>query len=559
MSSEPVALTLLNRVQARLRTVNFARSLHRWTLGGLIVACVAVLIVRLAGLLPPDRQRPEWLLVFPATAALAAWLFHRRVERTAAARAVDQHAKTNDLFLTLATLSSSAGEYQPLVEHSAAAAATRIVPAEVVPFKVQRPVGIQACVLCVLALMVWLIPTLDPFGKVEAATKVQKQKKEIEVIRKVVKTRDEELKSVVQVAEERESKISDRMQELMGALRKMKPAETKPNSQVLQNNRQSLNELWKNVSNEELREMLSQSISDQQFGGSRAQKMNEWLKQLQEGNAEQLQQQLDQAQETMESMLEAKTPEERQKLASQLRKQLQDLKKFSSEKAGSKDLENALSQALKSLEAVASQKKNGESEGSESEGELGENEMSQEAQQALKESLELSKKELQEIARSAKDMKQLEEALKTLQQAEKLNNEGQLDGEQCENCNSLSDYAEMYNQMMNGRGTNGQAERDTPGAIQDEDNSDPEGYKDEKSKTQIQAGKVLLSIKTKEAATEKDFDPEELKKYESSVTEIKAGVQAAIENEQIPPGYVDGIKNYFDNLQTPAKPAAEQK
>ena len=95
MSSEPVALTLLNRVQARLRTVSFARSLHRWTLGGLIVACVAVLIVRLAGLLPPDRQRPEWLLVFPATAALAAWLFHRRVEQTAAARAVDQHAKVS--------------------------------------------------------------------------------------------------------------------------------------------------------------------------------------------------------------------------------------------------------------------------------------------------------------------------------------------------------------------------------------------------------------------------------------------------------------------------------
>lgn len=559
MSSEPVALTLLNRVQARLRTVSFARSLHRWTLGGLILACVAVLVVRLTGLLPPERQRPEWLLVFPAMTALAAWLFHRRVERTAAARAVDQYAKTHDLFLTLATLSSSAGEYQPLVEHSAAAAATRIAPAEVVPFKVQRPVGIQACVLCILVLLVWLIPTLDPFGKVEAATKVQKQKKEIEVIRKVVKTRDEELKSVVQVAEERESKIAERIQELMGALRKMKPAETKPNSQVLQTNRQSLNELWKNVSNEELREMLSQSISDQQFGGSRAQKMNEWLKQLQEGNADQLQQQLDQAQETMESMLEAKTAEERQKLASQLRKQLQDLKKFSSEKAGSKDLENALSQALKSLEAAAGQQKNGEGENRNAESEQGEDEMSQEAQQALKESLELSKKELQEIARSAKDMKQLEEALKTLQQAEKLNKEGQLDGEQCENCNSISDYAEMYKQMMAGRGTNGEAERDSPGAIQEEDDSDPEGYKDEKSKSQIQAGKVLLSIKTREAATEKDFDPEDLKRYESTVTEIKAGVQAAIENEQIPPGYVDGIKNYFDNLETPSKPVADQK
>lgn len=544
MSNQPTALTLLDRVQVRLRTASFAKSLHWWTFGALVLACVSVLVVRLMGLIPPARQQLPWLLIFPAAASLAAWMFHRRVERTAAARAVDQHARTNDLFLTLATLSSSAGEYQPLVEQSAAKAAARIVPAEVVPFKVERPMGMQASVLAVLALLVWLLPTLDPFGKVEAATKVDKQKKEVELIRKVVKTREEQLKSEVQVAEERETKIGDQMKELMGALRKMKPAETKPNSQVLQTNRQSLNELWKNVSSEELREMLSQSISDQQFGGSRAQKMNEWLKQLQEGNSEQLQQQLNQAQETMESMLEAKTPEERQKLASQLRKQLQDLKKFSSEKAGSPDLENALNQALKSLEAIAAKKPG---EGDE---DAQEAEMSAEAQQALRESLELSKKELQELARSAKDMKQLEEALKTLQQAEKLNKEGQLDGEQCEGCKSLSAYAEKYKQMMAGRGTEGEAERDTPGGIQEEDDSDPEGYKDEKSKTQIQAGKVLLSIKTREAATEKDFDPEELKKYESTITEIKSGVQAAIENEQIPPGYVDGIKGYFDNLET---------
>lgn len=544
MSNQPTALTLLDRVQVRLRTASFAKSLHWWTFGALVLACVSVLVVRLMGLIPPARQQLPWLLIFPAAASLAAWMFHRRVERTAAARAVDQHARTNDLFLTLATLSSSAGEYQPLVEQSAAKAAARIVPAEVVPFKVERPMGMQASVLAVLALLVWLLPTLDPFGKVEAATKVDKQKKEVELIRKVVKTREEQLKSEVQVAEERETKIGDQMKELMGALRKMKPAETKPNSQVLQTNRQSLNELWKNVSSEELREMLSQSISDQQFGGSRAQKMNEWLKQLQEGNSEQLQQQLNQAQETMESMLEAKTPEERQKLASQLRKQLQDLKKFSSEKAGSPDLENALNQALKSLEAIAAKKPG---EGDE---DAQEAEMSAEAQQALRESLELSKKELQELARSAKDMKQLEEALKTLQQAEKLNKEGQLDGEQCEGCKSLSAYAEKYKQMMAGRGTEGEAERDTRGGIQEEDDSDPEGYKDEKSKTQIQAGKVLLSIKTREAATEKDFDPEELKKYESTITEIKSGVQAAIENEQIPPGYVDGIKGYFDNLET---------
>ncbi|MFN9718833.1 MAG: hypothetical protein ACK58L_09085, partial [Planctomycetota bacterium] len=361
---------------------------------------------------------------------------------------------------------------------------------------------------------------------------------------------------------EREKQISDRMNEMMGALKKMKPQEQKPNSQVLNKNREALNDLWKSVSSEDLREMLSQAVSEQQFGGSRQQKMNEWLKQLQNGKADALKQELQQAQQTMQAMMEAKTPEERQKLSSQLRKQLQDLKKFSSEKAGSKDLEEALNQALKSLEAM-SQKKAGEGEDGEPMSQE-EQEMAQEAAEALKEAMELAKTELQEIERSAKDMKQLEEALKTLQQAEMLNQKGEMDGEACENCKSVADYAELLSQMA-GMGKDGQANRDTPGAMQDEDDSDPEGYKDEKAKTQLKAGKVLLSIKTKEAATEKDFDPEELKKYESSVTEIKSGVQAAIESEQIPPGYVDGIKSYFDSLEpTPASvgdsaepPAAE--
>ena len=554
MSNQPSALTLLDRVQARQRTASFAKSLHWWTFGALVLASATVVSVRLMGLIPPNQERLQWLLVFPAVAAIAAWVFHRRVERTTAARAVDIHAKTDDLFLTLATLSSSAGEYQPLVEQSATKMATRVLPNEVVPFRAERPMGLQAGVLAVLALVIWLTPPLDPFGKVEAATRVEKQKKEVELIRKSIKTREEQLSKEVKVADEREEKLSEQMKELMASLRQMKPAAKKPNSTVLQNQKQGLNEQWKNLSTDELREMLSQSISDQQFGGSRSQKMNEWLKQLQEGKTDGLQQQLEQAQQTMEAMLEAKTPEERQKLASQLRKELQDLKKFASEKAGSPELEDALNNALKALEALAS-KKPGEGEQS------GEQEMSAEAADALRESLQLSKSELQELARSAKDMKQLEEALKTLQQAEKLNQQGQLDGEQCEGCKSLSEYAEKYKKMMAGMGQDGEAERDTPGAMQTEDDSDPEGYKDEKTKTQIRAGKVLLSIKTREAATEKDFDPEELKKYESTVTEIKAGVQAAIENEQIPPGYVEGIKSYFDSIESgkpaPAVPAAE--
>ncbi|MFN9039371.1 MAG: hypothetical protein ACK5YO_23935, partial [Planctomyces sp.] len=196
------------------------------------------------------------------------------------------------------------------------------------------------------------------------------------------------------------------------------------------------------------------------------------------------------------------------------------------------------------------------SEGENGEPRSGEGELSEQARQALEESLKLSKKELQELARAAGDMKQLEEALKTLQQAEKLNQQGQMDGEECEGCQSLADYAEKFSKKMGGMGQSGQAERNEPGAMMSEDDSDPEGYKDEKSRTQIQAGKVLMSIKTRESATEKDFDPEDLRKYENTVQQLKAGVDAAIEAEEIPPGYVDSIRQYFDKFGGTELPAA---
>ena len=331
----------------------------------------------------------------------------------------------------------------------------------------------------------------------------------------------------------------------MAALRKMKPAESQPNSKVLDDQRKSLNELWKKVSSEDLREMLSQTANDMQ-GSERSQKMSEWLRELQQGKSDALQKEMQKAQETMQSMLKAETAEERQKLASELKKQLQDLKKFSSKKAGSKELERALDQALKSLESLSNKGSGDEKSSDEQQGE--ESELSEQAKEALQEALKLSRQELEEVARSAGDLKKLEEALKTLQQAEKLNKNGQLDGEECEGCQSMAEYAAKFKSMMGGDGQDGEARRETPGAMMSEDNSDPEGYKDEKSRSQIQAGKVLLSIKTREAATQKDFDPDELRKYENSVQEIKSGVQAAIEAEDIPPGYVDGIKQYFDKL-----------
>lgn len=555
MNQPSPALTLLSRVQRRLTIVKLARSLHVSLIIAVAMGCLIVLVVRLGGLLPPNRQHIEYYLPgLPLAAAVIAWIVSRKADTSAAARVVDRHARTDDLFLTFATLSSSAGDYQPLVQQSAVQAAERIQPDQVVPYRPNRPIGIQAVVLTAFALLLWFLPTFDPFGRVEAATRVERQKTQLQLTVESIRRREQKVSQQLKQAEQRAGEIERKAEEMMTALRKMKPNEKRPNSQVLREQQQQLNQLWNSVSSDSLREMLAKNGLEMQ-SGEQSRKMNEWLRDLQKGNPEALQKELEKARESMQSMLNATNPEERSKAASELRKQLQDLKKFSSKKAGSKELEDSLDKALKALESLA-QKKSGESSEDSSSEDAASEELAQQAQEALKESLELARKELEDIARSAEDIQKIEQALKTLQQAEKLNQQGQMDGEQCEGCKSLSDYAERLKKMQGGDPGEGQGGQGGGGGMVDEDNSDPEGYKDERTKTQITAGKLLLSIRTKEAATERDFDPEELRNYQNSVTELRSGVQAAIEAEEIPPGYVDGIKQYFDNIEnTPAAPA----
>ena len=115
MTDAPKSSTLLNRVQSRLKVASLGQSAFVASLIVLALSIVAVLASRLLGLIPQSQERPFWLLVIPAAVAIIAGIFHRRIELQHAARAVDKHARTKDLFLTLSSLSSSAGEYQPLV------------------------------------------------------------------------------------------------------------------------------------------------------------------------------------------------------------------------------------------------------------------------------------------------------------------------------------------------------------------------------------------------------------------------------------------------------------
>jgi hypothetical protein len=69
-------------------------------------------------------------------------------------------------------------------------------------------------------------------------------------------------------------------------------------------------------------------------------------------------------------------------------------------------------------------------------------------------------------------------------------------------------------------------------------------FKQERSPTQLAAGKTLLQWKTKEMGPTGARTEE----YREAVREVKQGVSEAIAAEQVPPGYHTAIQKYFDTL-----------
>ncbi len=110
---------------------------------------------------------------------------------------------------------------------------------------------------------------------------------------------------------------------------------------------------------------------------------------------------------------------------------------------------------------------------------------------------------------------------------------------------SLEDYQDYYERLMagmEGEGTGGEGQG--RGDIVDENDDQDSSFVNEKSKAKVMPGKVLLTLKDKGLSDRGDAKQE----YRESMRKVKQGVSEAIVKEQIPPGYLDGIKSYFDTL-----------
>ncbi len=536
MSEFPQSQRLLQRVIWRMYAVRLARRVFVWFVVAATLYAIALLTARLTGLIT-DVFAPETLWFIPAAAVVLGLLSTRRPSLEDAARRTDTGQGTKDLFLTLTMLDRCAGEYKPLVGRDAEQRAKALHAEQVVPFDWQKPSllgGVVApATIGLLALGIFFLPSLDPFAVQAQAKEEATRAERLAESRKETEVRRAQLTQRKETDDENSEEVAQALERLQADFRKMRKDQKIPNAERLAVNQKDLGEKWRKLNAEQLKQLMNSENLDQRFGGEDAEQFREWQKELQQGSADALEQAMEELKEDLQQLAKTDDPVERSEMKRKIEKQLREMSEFAANEAGSPQLAAALQRAMDQMEAM----QNSESEALEAE-----------ALAAIQESMELAQMEAQELAQAARDLQSLEEALNLISMAKQLNAEEMLDGESAEAAQSLADYAEMYAQMMadmQGMGELG-GEGFGEGGEAPEDETVETEFVDETSKSAIQKGKILLSMKTKGLSD----TGEAVKEYRDAIEDVKQGAAEAIEQEEIPPGYIEAIQKYFDKIET---------
>jgi len=525
-----------------MQAAAFGRTLHFTALVLTSLALVALLCARLLALLPNAWFTPLTIGLIPALAILVALLFLRRPPPVHVARTVDERAAGKELFLTATLIDQAPGEYRNIVLSHAEERASHLDAARLFPLNWLPGARNAVLALATLVAGVLWLPKFDPFKMDEKRRQLTRHEVRLAETKKVTAIRKDELK---EKASALTGQVDAALAKLDKTLKEVKPQERELNAKKLNEEAQDFSELWKKVAAQVPKDALEKAA--QQFGDSQQrQAMKELLDKLKKGDAEGLKQAMEKLRQQMEQI--AKQPEgaakneQLEKLAKELGQMANQLR----EQLGDKALNEALARAAEQL---------GMSKGKG---------LSKDALDAANESLNLSKEEAQRLAEMFKDAQNLEDALKNLAAAKQLNDQGKLDGKDAEaaGAKSQADYQKLYEDAMRriaeagggdgqgqgpGQGGNGRS-GPNPGIGQGgtvgEDDSTTSGFKKEKAKTQIGAGRLLMEWKEEGVGDTGSKAGD----YNDAVRAVKQGVSEAIRNERIPPGYHGAIQKYFDNL-----------
>lgn len=495
-----------------------------------------LLTARLLGLIP-DRFAPVTLAAVPAAALLVALALARRASAQSVARLIDTRSGGKDVFLTAALLGETPGEFAPIVIGQAEAQAEKLRAAQVVPFRWQRGARDLVAAFAILFAAIHFLPQLDPFKKTEQRKKTAQLEEKLEQTKKTTALRSAQL---AETGDRQSEQVKLALQQLDKTFKEAKPQDRAGNLKKLGEEQKEIGELWRKVSSD----LKPLDKTAQSFGAADLKKMQQMREELKKGDVSGVKKELGDLREALQKL--AAMPDNAEKRAAQekIMEKINELAQAMKQEMNSPQVAAALERAMQQLDMAK----------------LGE--LSKEAAQAAQDSLQLGEEELKQLAQAIQDGQALEDALKNLQMAKQLAQQGKLDGAEAKGANGMADFEKLFREKMAGlaEGQGQAGEEGDPGgqgngpgigngAKRPEDETAKTGFKTEKDNSQLTGGKMLLEWKTKEVGDTGTRAAE----YRDNVQRVKQGVSEAIQQEQVPPGYHEAIKKYFDTL--PEKPA----
>jgi len=321
----------LEQVRIRMRVSCYGARFYTFFLILAVAYTVLFLSSRLLALIPYTFD-PVTLLIIPAGAAVLSAILQRRPSLTDAARLVDRQTDSSDLFLTSVLIARAAGEFKPFVLSQAEEKAASVNPGAVLPWRWGNRAGKVTLVCALLALLILFLPQYDPFGKEQRRQRVSQRKNLLDASRKATALRAAVLreKGTAEVSEE-VARALDRLKKNLNAL---KPQNKAGNMEQLSLSQKELSDLWRKKSEERLEKALAGAQESQTLGSADQKKMEQWKKNLGEGECSAMKEELEELKKLTEKLGKETDPLQKQKMSDEIRKRLEDMANFSRNELG---------------------------------------------------------------------------------------------------------------------------------------------------------------------------------------------------------------------------------
>ena len=552
-----------------------------YVLGGVVI--IALIGQRCFGL-AREVAPMELVIGTLVLAALIAVIVVRKPTSLEAARRIDDCCGARDLFLTLAQLESSSGAWQPVIAEQAGARAAELRSSAIVPWCWQRPLARSVAAVAVFVSTALFLPQFDLFGTVDSASAAVAVRRDLQDSRRETTNRLAELSARRESAQS-STEFDRSLAELAAELRRLTTDRSASGLKDLDARQRAIEAQWREArSGDEVARVLEQAQTTQLFGAG-DQRSRQWVEELADGETRSIDEAFDSLGSDLEKLASASDGAGRQQLEKQVSQAMAELQRFAGNQLQSQPMEAAMERAMSQLDSSQL-----------------DSDLQAESTEAAKDSLELAQAELHEIANDAAQLASLEQALNAIQSAKQLAQQGApqpSDGIDRYEA-SIQEFVEQYADLQGEAGqpqpgndsppseegkagpsgqqvasSGGQSDSDLPGkasstksqgtANGSEGKSSGDGpgraavrenqlakttFRDARESAVLDAGRRLMAMRRQGVSD----TGESLQEYRELVRSLQKRVGTAIEVEEIPAGYVSGIRSYFDSLDQESPP-----